>query len=74
MMEWIMDTGLEQQVRLRAYELWLRDGRADGRHSDHWHAAECEILSSRAQSGRAAAPAAATKRKTSKTRSAKNKM
>ena len=44
-LEWIMDVKLEQ-VRVRAYELWLRDGMADGRDRDHWHAAECELLGS----------------------------
>ena len=39
-----MDANLEQQVRVRAYELWLRDGMAHGRDSEHWRAAECEIL------------------------------
>jgi hypothetical protein len=43
-----MDMNLEQQVRLRAYEIWLRDGMAHGRDSDHWYAAECEILAERA--------------------------
>lgn len=42
-LEWIMNVNLEQ-VRVRAYELWLRDGMADGRDRDHWHAAECELL------------------------------
>jgi hypothetical protein len=42
-LEWIMDVNLEQ-VRVRAYELWLRDGMADGRDRDHWHAAEYELL------------------------------
>jgi hypothetical protein len=39
-----MDMNLEQQVRQRAYELWLRDGMAHGRDFEHWHAAECEVL------------------------------
>ncbi len=43
-----MDAGFEQQVRQRAYELWLRDGMAHGRDSDHWYAAEGEVLAERA--------------------------
>jgi hypothetical protein len=39
-----MDANLEQQVRARAYELWLRDGMAHGRDSEHWYAAECAVL------------------------------
>jgi hypothetical protein len=27
------------QQRERAYSLWERDGRPEGRHDDHWHAA-----------------------------------
>ena len=42
-----MEANLEQQVRARAYELWLRDGMAHGRDSDHWYAAECEVLAER---------------------------
>ncbi len=60
-----MDVNLEQ-VRVRAYELWLRDGMADGRDRDHWHAAESELLA-RAR----AKPPTVAKRKT---KSAKTRM
>jgi Protein of unknown function (DUF2934) len=70
MLEWIMNMDLEQ-VRLRAYELWLRDGMADGRDRDHWRAAERELLGACAEATPAIAPAAAPKRKT---RRAKTKM
>jgi Protein of unknown function (DUF2934) len=75
MLEWIMNVNLEQ-VRLRAYELWLRDGMADGRDRDHWRAAECELLGARAEATPIKAPAAAPKRKTRspKPRSAKAMM
>jgi hypothetical protein len=66
--EWIMDVNLEQ-VRVRAYELWLRDGMADGRDRDHWHAAECELLG--AGKAKPKVAPAAPKRKS---RSAKIKM
>jgi hypothetical protein len=64
MQEWIMDVNLEQ-VRVRAYELWLRDGMAEGRDQDHWRAAECELLA------RAAPQSAAEPKR--KARSAKKK-
>jgi hypothetical protein len=32
----------EEKVRLRAYEIWERQGRA-GNPDDHWHAAEREL-------------------------------
>jgi hypothetical protein len=53
-----MDTRLEQEVRLRAYELWLCDGSVHGRDWDHWYAAECEL-----HIERAAAAMKAVKRK-----------
>jgi hypothetical protein len=49
-----MDTNLEQQIRLRAYELWVLGGKMDGHDSDHWYAALSEV---RAQ-GLPAAPVA----------------
>jgi hypothetical protein len=38
-----MDANLEQQVRMRAYELWVLNGKIDGHDSDHWYAAESEL-------------------------------
>jgi Arc/MetJ-type ribon-helix-helix transcriptional regulator len=32
-----------RQVRERAYDLWERDGRLHGRHTDHWTRAEGEL-------------------------------
>jgi len=66
--EWIMDVNLEQ-VRVRAYELWLRDGRTDGRDRDHWRAAESE-LSAVGQAKQKSAPAAPKR----KAKSARTKM
>jgi hypothetical protein len=67
-LEWIMNVNLEQ-VRVRAYELWLRDGMAEGRDRDHWHAAEYE-LSSSALAKSEKAPKAAPKRKTKSVKAA----
>ncbi len=58
-----MDVNLEQQVRRRAYELWLGDGKADGRASDHWYKAECEVLGRSDGDSPAAQIAPAAKRK-----------
>ena len=69
-----MDVNLEQQVRARAYELWLRDGMADGRDQDHWRAAECELLNASVEATPTAAPAPKAKAKSAKTKSAKTKM
>jgi Protein of unknown function (DUF2934) len=65
-----MNVNLDQ-VRLRAYELWLRDGMADGRDWEHWHAAECELRNMTVSATASAAKPAATKRKA---KSAKAKM
>ena len=36
--------GAEEEIRRRAYELYERDGRLDGRDREHWLLAETEIL------------------------------
>ena len=33
----------EQRIRARAYEIWLEEGRPDGRENDHWRRAEAQI-------------------------------
>lgn len=33
----------EQKIRDRAYELWVADGRPDGRESEHWTQAALEL-------------------------------
>jgi hypothetical protein len=65
-----MNVNLEQLVRLRAYELWLRDGMTEGRDSDHWYAAECEILAKNAEPAPVAAPKAKAKRAKAKVKAA----
>jgi hypothetical protein len=47
-----MSIDLEQRIRVRAYEIWEREGRSHGRAEQHWHAAKLELTST----GRAAAP------------------
>ena len=32
-----------QKIRQRAYEIWLAEGGAHGRHDDHWRRAESEL-------------------------------
>jgi hypothetical protein len=41
-MEAPMDDG-EEAVRLRAYQIWERDGRPDGEHESHWQKALKEL-------------------------------
>lgn len=38
-----MATETEQAVKARAYELWEREGRPEGRHAEHWTQAEREL-------------------------------
>jgi hypothetical protein len=33
----------EDRVRVRAYEIWEREGRPDGKDDEHWHRAAKEI-------------------------------
>jgi hypothetical protein len=40
-----MIANIEQEVRKRAYELWLHDGMSQGRDVEYWCMAEREILS-----------------------------
>lgn len=32
-----------EAARLRAYQIWERDGRRDGEHESHWHQALKEL-------------------------------
>ncbi|WP_082766043.1 DUF2934 domain-containing protein [Paramesorhizobium deserti] len=38
-----MDTGREEQIKARAYEIWEQEGRPQGRARDHWEQARREI-------------------------------
>ena len=37
------DTELEQRIRVRAYELWLEEGKPEGKDKEHWERAQTEI-------------------------------
>jgi hypothetical protein len=39
-----MDKQLEQRIRERAYELWMRHGSLPGQAEEYWYQAEREIL------------------------------
>jgi len=34
---------LQDEIRARAHEIWLREGQPEGRELVHWHQAEAEI-------------------------------
>ncbi len=34
----------QERIRFRAYEIYLQQGRAEGRHLEHWLQAERELL------------------------------
>jgi hypothetical protein len=38
-----MRTGPEQQIRIRAYQIWESEGRPDGRADAHWQRARDEL-------------------------------
>ncbi|WP_236025170.1 DUF2934 domain-containing protein [Arenibaculum pallidiluteum] len=42
----------EERVRRRAYEIWEREGRPDGRHDEHWVRALAEIVDEDMAAGR----------------------
>ena len=37
-----MQNGRDERVRSRAYELWEKEGRPEGRDKEHWSQAETE--------------------------------
>ena len=37
----------EEKIKLRAYEVWEREGRPDGRHDEHWHQAKKDAAEGR---------------------------
>jgi hypothetical protein len=39
-----MDKQIEERIRERAYELWMRHGSLPGRADEYWYQAEQEIL------------------------------
>ena len=43
-----MEQDLSDQIRERAYEIWIATGYRDGEADQHWLAAELEILSAAA--------------------------
>jgi hypothetical protein len=47
--EAIMSENAETRIRLRAYAIWEREGRPDGRHIEHWFLAQREIEQETAQ-------------------------
>ena len=61
-----MEHTLEYRIRERAYEIWIAEGRADGKADEQWLAAEREVLS--LLSARSPAPKASASRKSHKRR------
>jgi len=39
-----MPAKMDEQIRVRAYELWEADGRPDGRADHYWHRAATEVV------------------------------
>ena len=35
-----MDPEIEEKIRARAYALWEKEGRPDGKHAEHWERAK----------------------------------
>lgn len=36
-------TGRQERIRARAYEIWEREGRPEGREDEHWRQAAAEV-------------------------------
>jgi len=47
------EEAVRRQIEVRAYLIWERDGRPQGRHAEHWALAEKEIFGE--QNGKAPA-------------------
>lgn len=43
-----MQTDRDARIRERAYQIWLTEGRVEGKQDDHWHRAEREIAAEEA--------------------------
>ena len=70
-----MEDVRQEQVRERAYQIWEREGRQDGRAEEHWWQAEQELAEpaeSAASDIVAAAPAAAESRTNGSAKPAKS--
>jgi len=46
-----VSTEVTNRVRERAYEIWISEGRPEGRHLDHWCRAEGELQTESANPG-----------------------
>src|SRR4051812_15701411 len=62
---------LEQQIRIRAHQMWVEDGRREGEAGRYWLAAEREIMAAFARSTPATASRSAGNRPTGARSSAK---
>lgn len=62
-----MKEDLEGRIRERAYEIWEREDRPDGKHEEHWLCAKAEIEAELAQERSRTDAVAAPKRPRSKT-------
>ena len=51
-----MDKKLEERIRERAYQLWMRHGSIHGRADDYWYQAEREVRGENDDDGTQAAP------------------
>ena len=51
-----MNTSFEDQIRERAYHLWLASGMADGMAHEHWTCAERAVVGEKAMPAEAAEP------------------
>jgi hypothetical protein len=53
------DTANYNKVAQRAYQLWEKSGRPQGKETEHWLQAEAEINREKFQGGRATSPSSA---------------
>jgi len=51
-----MSISREEQIRIRAFEIWEQEGRPGGRHEQHWMAAEREIEQASVDRGAGTSP------------------
>ena len=50
-----MQSDRQARIRERAYQIWLEEGRAEGRQDEHWQRAEREISEEEKNGGKTAA-------------------
>jgi len=59
-----MQSDREARIRERAYQIWVEEGRAHGKHAEHWRRAEHELAEQEEGTAKPASPARTSRPRT----------